>query len=243
MKVIDAVWEKTNLGASTVEIVIENCDNIAEIDQVLRENGTNEYVVVKSPSDYPEAISLIQNHGFSFVEASMSLIIKTSELTVDTKFESVISRCSYREMGNNDILFMEEQVRRGIFSTDRISVDPMFSRAVAANRYINWMRDLNRRGNPYIKVDYDNKTVGFFINNKLSDTAYDGVLAGVYEPYLNSGMGYCVQWAGVDFARSQGAKKYFGHISINNPGVLKILVSLGYNLLNIQYIFVKHGGL
>ena len=144
-------------------------------------------------------------------------------------------------MDNNDILFMEEQVHKGIFNTDRISVDPHFSRAVAADRYINWMRELNRNGNPYIKVHYDGKIVGFFINKKLSDTLYDGVLAGVYESYLNSGMGYCVQWAGVDYVRSQGAKKYLGHISLNNPDILKILLSLGYNAIGVQYIFIKHG--
>lgn len=242
MRVIDAVWEKRNLGVDAVEIIVEACDSIEEIVRVLDQYNDVGYTVVKCPSDYPEAVATIQISGFSMIEATMSLSIKTTDLKVHPRFEGLIQRCSYSEMSENDIEFMEDQIRKGLFSTDRISIDPVFSREIASRRYINWIRDLIKKGTPCIKVLFDGNPVGFFISSKISDTVYDGVLAAVYESFMNSGMGYFVQWAGVDYVRSLGAKKYLGHISLNNPSVLKILLSLGYNNSNIQYVFVRHGG-
>lgn len=242
MKIVDAVWEKRNLGVDTVEAVFEVQDSVDDIKNAISQFDRFDYAVVKCPSDHSTAVFEVQKHGFEYIETALSLSINPSAMTVSPKFENIIKRCSYMQMNDRDIEIMENQINKGIFSTDRISLDPHFSPEISASRYINWIRDLNEKGNPFIKVLYDNETVGFFINNRISNDVYDGILAGVYESYLNSGMGFCVQWAGVDYVRSLGAKRYLGHISLNNPGVLKVLMSLGYNITKAQYVFVRHGG-
>ncbi|MBP5260538.1 MAG: hypothetical protein J6Z43_00255 [Clostridiales bacterium] len=242
MIVTNAVWEKRNLGVETVEIVLEDNDRIEDIRSTLNLYCQSEYSVIKVPSFCFDAIREVQEHGYTFIESALSLSIKPSKMVVEPRFKSIVSNCSYHEMNDEERQYLEEQIHRGIFSTDRIYVDPAFTHDAAAQRYINWMHDLSERKNPIMNVMYGNDAVGFFVADKKPGNVYDGVLAGVYEPYLNTGMGYCVQWAGVDYARTNDAQKYLGHISLNNPGVLKLLLSLGYNVTRSYYVFIRHGG-
>ena len=52
MKVIDAVWEKENLGVETKEVVIDHGDCKRNALKFL-ETVSAEYVVVKIPSEFP----------------------------------------------------------------------------------------------------------------------------------------------------------------------------------------------
>ena len=53
-------------------------------------------------------------------------------------------------------------------------------------------------------------------------------------------MGYCVQWAGYDHVATSGGKLYLGHVSLTNVNAYKILMSMGFNVSVIKYVYVKH---
>lgn len=65
-------------------------------------------------------------------------------------------------------------------------------------------------------------------------------MAAVYSDYEGTGMGYCIQYAGLQSAIERGADTYIGYVSGTNPEVLKILLSIGYVIKEIDYIFIKH---
>ena len=66
MKIIDAVWEKRNLGVETVEFVVENSDTEIVMGEILE--AEKQYNVVKLPTNKPELMKLLQENGYRFVE-------------------------------------------------------------------------------------------------------------------------------------------------------------------------------
>ena len=67
MKIIDAVWEKKNLGVTAAEILIEGGDNIKEIMSALTDID-KQYVVCKVISGFNEATSVVQDLGYKYIE-------------------------------------------------------------------------------------------------------------------------------------------------------------------------------
>ena len=49
---------------------------------------------------------------------------------------------------------MKIEISNGLFDSDRIYIDPFFSKEKAAQRYINWTEDELKRGTEFIKYIY-----------------------------------------------------------------------------------------
>ena len=62
MNVVNAVWEKRNIGVDTAEVTIEEADDVQTIKDTLN-NLEVEYIVVKVPSSRSDALFLVQNRG------------------------------------------------------------------------------------------------------------------------------------------------------------------------------------
>lgn len=240
MKTVNAFWEKRNLGISVAEISVEGKDLPEDVKSELGKASSYDYVVVKIPSNHIGAMLCAEESGYTFMESALKLSISPQKMKVDPRFAGIVEKCSYAVMNDDEYDHMVTEVRAGIFCTDRIYNDPHFTHKQAAERYVNWLNDLRLAGDPVVKVEYNGKTIGFFACKAVSEDIYDGLLAGVYTSFTGSGLGYLIQWAGIDYARQRGAGKYIGHISLSNPEVLKIMMSLGYNVTSAEYVFVKH---
>ena len=62
MNVVNAVWEKRNIGVDTAEVTIEEADDVQTIKDTLN-NLEVEYIVVKVPSSRSDVLFLVQNRG------------------------------------------------------------------------------------------------------------------------------------------------------------------------------------
>lgn len=240
MKIIDAYWEKRNLGVSCTVLRFDTKDTADKAEEVLASSELSEYNVARVPSSNTEICRVLQQNGFEFIEAAITLTHDLRSISVKRGLEKICQSCSSIPMTENDIQLMEAEIDKGIFRTDRISVDPYFSKEQSSRRFKLWMRDLIAQGNIPYKVMVSGSPVGFFIFREKTPQVYDGILAGVYSEFEGTGMGYCVQYRGLVQAKELGAKKYIGHISGNNVPVRKILDSLGFRLGEIEYIFIKH---
>ena len=67
MKIINASWEKRNLGVDCNEIEIESGDTIEEIKKKSADFET-EYTVVKVPTGMVEISNYLQSSGYTFIE-------------------------------------------------------------------------------------------------------------------------------------------------------------------------------
>lgn len=240
MKIIDAVWEQRNLGVTCYEVRLENNDNLKDVIVSYKELQEKQYMVVKVPSSRFDLSHYIQKQGYEFIEAAITLKHDLKQITIPDRLMRVCEKCTWERMNESDLQTLSNEVKKKIFKTDRIYIDPRFTEEQAARRYDLWIKDLVKKGDVPYKVIYDKNVVGFFLNKEIEPDIYDGLLAATYSAYEGTGMGYCVQYAGIQSAADKGAKGYMGHISGNNPAVLRVLLSLGFSIKGIEYIYIKH---
>lgn len=240
MKVIDAVWEKRNLGITCCELHMEAKDEFSKVKENYSGMNEKQYMVARIPSSRYDLAYFFQQEGYRFMEAAITLEHDLKEINIPDRLMRVCHKCSWEEMDNDDLARLSSEIYKNIFKTDRIYIDPEFTKQQAAQRYDFWTKDLIKSGSIPYKVMYEKETVGFFLNKRLDGNIYDGLLAATYHAFEGSGMGYCIQYAGIKSALDKGAHKYIGHVSGNNPVVLKVLLSIGFRMKEIEYIFIKH---
>lgn len=240
MKIIDAFWEKRNLGLVCFEIHIEKNDSLDYVAQQYDLLDEKEYMVIRIPSTRFDIMNFFQQRGYFFIESALTLIHNLKQIRLPNSLKIICSKCSWDFMDESDIIQMKNEIDKNLFKTDRISIDPAFTAEQSARRYKGWIDDLIHSGTIPYKVMYKNDVIGFVINKQLSPTIYDGVLAAVYKDYEGSGMGLCIQYAGLYTAIERGGEKYIGHISASNIQVMKMLGLLGFEVTDIEYILVKH---
>lgn len=230
MKIIDATWEKRNLGVTCYEIEFSDKDKISDIESNRDKFFERQYVVFKVPNTRADISAYVQSQGAKFIEAQLTLTRNLRNWKVPESLKDIFDNVSYAPMNDDDIEFMFNEIRKGIFKTDRVYLDPHFNHEKAAQRYINWSTDMIKRGHIPCKVMYRGETVGFF-----NDT-----LSGVYSKFIGSGMGLFVQYACIDVVRYVGQTKAYAVVSSNNPSVINLRIKLNCQIKNINHVFVIH---
>lgn len=237
MKVIDAFWDTRSLGVKTVEINVSDEDTITEIDEALG-NIDAEYVVIKVPSGLSDITMHVQSKGFAFIEDLISVEHDLHEVSRSRILQRMYDSMTYHVMDEDDIQFLYDEVRKGMFSTDRISLDPKFGPEIAARRYVNWLKDLvENEAVPYSLMYRDDRE-GFIILRDNKDGTYTSVLGAAYEKYRKSGLGIVQKEQ--EIVKGLGGKKVLTAVSSNNAAQVRALISNGYITTHIEHVFVKH---
>ncbi len=237
MRIIEAYWDTKSLGKKTYEITIDNNDQIEMVEESLKKVD-GEYLVVKILSDnYSAAISL-QHLGFCFIEEQ---VIMEHNLNISPKppvLQRMYDSMTYSIMNDSEFNMLISEVEKGIFSTDRISLDPNFGQAFAIRRYVNWIKQLRDTGALIYSLKYKGDDEGFVILKSNNSCEYESVLGGAYQKYKYSGLGLVQKEQ--EIVRELGGEKLYTTVSTNNVGQLKALVFNGYFPVKIVRVFVKH---
>lgn len=237
MKVIQAEWEKRNLGVNTIEIIFEKDDDIQLVDKQL-ESVRGEYLVAKVTSARNDISKLVQDYGFHFIEDIIHVEHDLHEVPRQPLHQRMYDAMTYRMMNQKDLETLYEEVEKGMFSNDRISKDPYFSDIQSATRYMNWIRDLIENGaKPYVEL-YRNDPAGFVILSSKDQITYTSVLGGGYEKYRSTGLGIVQKEQ--EIVRNLGGKRVCTSVSSNNPAQLRALMMNGYLPKEIDHVFIRH---
>ncbi len=240
MKITDARWEERNLGVTCYELHVEMKDDFEKAKEMYFNLPKKEYMVARVPTMRSDFLEFFQEEGYTFIEAAVRLEHNMKEIPVPERILRVCNKCTWEKMGRDDLVELRNEIYKNIFKTDRVYLDPAFSKQQAARRYDFWIQDLINAGNVPYKVMYNGETVGFYLYKEVEPNVFDGLLAGTYHAYEGAGMGYCVQYAGIKSALDKGARKYIGNVSASNLTVLKILLSIGFHIKTVEYVFIKH---
>ncbi len=237
MQIIDAVWEKRNLGVESTELRIEQ-EDVANLSEVLKKIKT-QYQVLKVASNIDVDVQLIQEAGFVYAE---DLIEVHHDLHVPARspmHQRLYDATSFKRMDDSDYAELLREVEDGMFSTDRIAKDPHFGVKLSAKRYMGWLADLKKSGALFYVIKYKDKSSGFVVLTKGADgKEYTSVLGGAYKEFRNKGLGLIQKEQ--EIVKSLGGKKLRTVVSSNNSGQLKALVINGYVPVMIEHVFVKH---
>lgn len=237
MKIIDAQWEKRNLGVETKELVCEETDELESVIKSI-DRLCAAYMVIKIPGNRSDLTSGVQKKGFLYMEDLINVVHDLHEVKRHPLHQRLYDATSYRAMEKGDVDQLFEEIAKGMFNSDRVSNDQFFGKEKAAQRYINWTRDLLSKGAfPYV-ILYKEQPAGFIILQAKDNTSYISVLGGGYENFRRSGLGVIQKEQ--EIVKKLGGKRVETYVSSNNPAQLKALVLNGYIPQNIEHVFVKH---
>ena len=245
MKIVDAYWEKRNLGIDTKEITIESTDSIAELKKTLNflKDDIKQYIVVKLPIGKPESIQLLTEFGFIFTESLFEVSLDLKKYTLPKifeKFDVMLSCCQISS--DDDLKRLEKELYKGVFETDRIALNPMFGIEVAAKRYMNWIQDEIKKEAKIFEIRHKNEALGFFAIKPLSANKYSVFLAGMYLNKDNAFFGFSILSKSIEEILKMGGKSIKTHISSNNLSVVRLYAQFGFIPSNICYVMSRISG-
>lgn len=241
MKVVNCFWEERNIGRKTVEVSIEKEDHF--VRNLLEQQIQNyEYAVVKVPMNMPSFNIGLSDMGFTCIESQMNVGISMEDFDF-AKVVHLYDEVSYKVVDNQeDFVSVLSCIEPGMFSTDRISLDPQFGEQVASQRYINWLTtEYERKKSKLVKVIFQNEHVGFMLI-RIDGKTIDLILNGLYKQYQGKGLGLLTPASPMMFAKKKtlNITEEVTSISSNNIPVVKLYNRLHFQLRSQTYVYVKH---
>lgn len=237
MRIVDAVWEKRNLGISTFEITIDKDDSFEDVENAVS-NLDCDYAVVKLSTEKKEYLELLQSKGFIFIEDMIHLEHDLSEIPMNPIVKRLYDKTSFRIMNDKDFYQLEDEVLRGMFDTDRISLDKNFNSEASANRYLNWIKDLKANGALFYVITYGDASAGFVVLNSKDNVTFHSVLGGGYERFKKTGIGIIQKEQ--EITRLLGGKRVITSVSSNNIGQFRALIMNGYKPYAVDHVLIRH---
>lgn len=238
MKVIDAFWEKRNLGLTTVEVIIEENDRLEYISEQL-DRINADYSVIKLPVGRVDISFMLTKKGYTFVEGMNHLIHSLQPVLLSEAKQETLKDTRLAPLVDDDLDVILHNVAKGMFTTDRVALDPFFSIEQAANRYVEWIKDEVGRGSEFFKVIYKNQNAGF-IGIKKSADSYHDFISGIYHEYTGKGLAICMTYRLIEEVRNRNLKFLTTDISANNIASLQSRFKCGFTIFETTYVYVKH---
>ena len=245
MKTTHAVWERENIGVDAWEIALDAQDTIealAEEEQRIIAEGA-EYIVLKTPVNCPRLLFGLTGLGYTFVETVFHVEIRRKDYHMPetiARFDRGLSVVERTEAADRERIY--GLIRRGVFKSDRVSIDPAFGREKGGNRYANWLRGMLERGGFLYEVLSGEKPIGFFVICRKDETTVDPVLMGMYDEAGDRGMGALLHKKTLDTCFAHDCKRLTSTIVSNNAKVLRVYVNAGATITDTLYTYVKHVG-
>lgn len=241
MKIKETPWESRNLGIeSSVEFYFEANDFDEELNSDVLHNRCS-YQVAHVPVGNIGVVNKLLQHGFSFAETKIELTAALKNLELPSVFKRFIEGLDYHVASEEEIEKINAAMIGGVFSTDKVALDPFFNASVAGQRYVYWTEDIVKVGAGFIyTVSRSDEPIGFFVLKKSSERLGDSFLAGLFDKAKNAGLGFSVLYYPMVEAKRMGLKKMITGVSSNNPDSVKMHLALGYQIKSMDYTLVKH---
>lgn len=243
LKIIDAVWEVRNLGVRTFEIGIDTDDKPDEFISAEKDVLTKgaEYIIVKTPVNMPEFIWGLPKLGYTFAEMGFFISLNKKEYIVPPFIERLDRGINVTYITSEaDIEDILSKYKGNIFDTDRISIDPFFSKGLSARRYLFWTKDMFNQGCKLFNVVIKDKDIGFYIIKPIDEKTAYPVLAGLYPEYKQKGLGALLIKRCIETVWELGFDKIDTSVVSNNINIIKVNLAFGFKVDNFKYVYVKH---
>ena len=242
MKNISATWEKRNLGVEVREITCEGNEDPKDLKKAI--DDINEpYSVLKIPCHRQDLLLCAQEGGYYFSETLFSLSCNLKNMQIPPLYSRFLSKVRTLEATEDIKYQVLQEIREGaIYDTDRIALDPHFSKKIAGERYYNWCKDVLAQGAIMEAAYYNDKLTAFNVSIfKDKDRGIlDGILGAVLPEAESRGLGFLVLYSEMQTAERHGGKTILGRVSSNNPSSLRLHLQFGYEIRNIDYVLIKH---
>lgn len=242
MKKIDCVWEKKNIGSKVLEFTVEETDRFS----CSQFNGFDnyDYQVVKVPAGKADYCFGLSSLGFSFIEGQLKISKTMQSFNLNDKVVKLYSRGASFSMVSSKGEFDEilSRITPQMFSTDRITLDPIYGSEIGCRRYKNWMTtEFENHTSQFMQVFYKGVLVAY-IMFRMKDLIMDSLLGGTFHDVKIPGLGLLAIFAPFVYFNQIGKpfKRFETSISTNNMPVRKIYNMFDFKLDKEYYVFVRH---
>ena len=243
MQVQDCPWKIENIGKRIVQLNYTK-DDIYNSEAVYKVVKGYQYLVAKVPAGNINCLLGLQNDGFKMIETQFTIYKDKESFRKDIgAFRTITDKTSFQEIKcNSDFNLMLDSVDDGMFSTDRVSLDPSFGLSVGKHRYVGWMKNEYKAGTSsfwWIIVDYEK--VGFMML-KEKDNKVDLLLNGLFTPFQGKGLGIITPASPLLLSMRQNNEisEETTNISSNNVRVVHLYNKLNFKLLDMTYVLVAN---
>jgi L-amino acid N-acyltransferase YncA len=245
MKTVHAIWEKRNLDCEVYETAVDTADDRERVHAELEHIPRPSMHVCNLPVGRADLYELMSTFGYVFFETKL-------HTKVSVKALDALPAAYRRSFGlytvelAKDFDALEEviqEINKGMFSTDRIALDPRFGLSFANRRYANWVRDEFEGGQSMlfrIVEKASGQGVGFHLIRKPAGTAVTGLVGGLYVGAQDAGLGAVMSVAAIEATRQAGAKILISKVSANNIPVIRCHEACGNSIVGAEYVFVGH---
>jgi len=242
MKLINCTWEVANIGKKTLEIECTPNDvfDKTAINQVLDDY---EYVVVKVPTGNIGFMLGLPDIGFKFIETQIKLSKSVQSFNYEDKLVRFFGkRTTIQEISDEESLQrVLSSMTPGMFTTDRIHLDPKLGPTVGLRRYRNWVNTEWHRGTHLIEIVFNGIPIGFSLL-RMEEKSIHGLLGGIYEPYQGMGVGLLTVMNAFIYRKQEKLTytDFKTSISSNNLPVLELYNYLNFKIDGLHYVYIKH---
>jgi len=239
MKIVDAFWERRNLGVDAVSFYVGAEDALEEIMDAVG-NCDKEYQTAIVDPVRTDVLLRLQNIGFRFIECAISLSASIETVGVPDYLKRFQNQLGYRPASDEEVERIKKSVGSGeIFKTDKISLDPSFGPKKAGIRYSFWIDDLRKSGNTVFVITYKEEIIAFEIAG-ISEGNVEYHLGGMLPSKAGRMLGAAISLPGTLYWKEKGAKRISTVVSSNNLPILKIHESFGLKIVGCKYVLIKH---
>jgi RimJ/RimL family protein N-acetyltransferase len=246
MKIIDAYWEKRNLGLDAYEICLDN-DDVKKLDEIIKivssDKYNKAYLVIKMPVPNIEALHYLEDNGFSFMEIQFHMVKSLKNYTLPVAEPHLKHFLEQREIKKyeEDWKAFVDLMTDNMFHSDRIYLDPKWAKGTSCKRYKNWIMDLVNNPESHLFAYYHQDIpVGFGLikineKNKIADI----LLEGIFEQYQGQGFGYRMVDCALKKYQNLGIEKVETARSSNNLPMLNLDYLFAFKIKKLEYVLRK----
>jgi len=244
MKIVNATWERRNLGCDAWEVTLDSADmsNPPNVIAMLHDaRFAGAYVCVKLPVGNLKMVHALEDDGFRFLETQLSLIDRFLPDDIfeqcETSHERIVYKPIKKDRGEWERVIAK--ITPALFDTDRISLDPLLGPEIACKRYQNWIRDLFDNPKASLSVmEVDGQEVSFALE-MVDGKSRQGILGGNFPEFKRSGYGVALN-AGSREGRIRAKRRTV--VSSNNLSVLRVHQNCGCVVYKEMYVLRKFVG-
>jgi len=243
MEIIDAIWEVRNLGVKCIEINLGESDSLDDLDKALKSIECD-YSVIRLPINMPLHLENLQNQGYRFIETNIQLSCDQANFNLPKIYHRFFDMTSYNLANEQEKETILEYIKnKNIFDTDKISLDPRFSKSISGRRYYYWTKDiLKKEKSQLLAIKYKDNIIGFAVNYPQVGNTSNAFLGGLFPDYKKTGLGFLPIYYNVISSLLRGDTNIITGVSSNNSPILRLHLSMGFRIEKLTYIFVKHFG-
>lgn len=238
--IIDAFWEKRNLGLSVYEVIVNEKATVDELDSTYEIKG--DLIYAKVHCENTTVIEKLSQDDFVYVENQFSIQRRLQKFVLPDLYVKTLRFLEPHIISSfEDAKVIFDELDKGLFSTDRIAVDKNFSVKVANLRYKNWITDMINSGNyecAILKTKSEALPVAFYINKYEGEIGHC-ILGAVFINFKNRGIGHSFIHFAIENAIKQNCKVLKTQISGNNVPVFNIYSSVFGFEITKNYVVLK----